>query len=89
MRDYGIGTAFKNYTTFGSILTKGKDKIPLERKKGVIYKINCACGIGETGRTLEIRMKEHKGACVRADFEKSVVAEHAWLSGHYIEWDDV
>ena len=34
-------------------------------------------------------MKEHKSACVRADFEKSAVAKHAWLSGHYIEWDDV
>ena len=45
--------------------------------------------IGETGRTLEMRIKEHKSACLRADFEKSAVAEHAWLSGHYIEWDDV
>ena len=90
LRDYGIRTAFKNYTTLGSILTKVKDQ--MERRNGVIYKINCACGdtyIGETGRTLEIRMKEHKRACVRADFEKSAVAEHAWLSGHYIDWDNV
>ena len=92
MRDYGIRTAFKNYTTLGSILTKVKDQIALERRNGVIYKINCACGdtyIGETGRTLEIRVKEHKRACVKADFEKSAVAEHAWLSGHYIDWDNV
>ena len=85
--NYGITTAFKNYTTLGSILTKVKDKIPLESKKGMICKINCARGdtyIGETGRTLEIRMKEHKSACVRADFEKLAVAEHTWLSGHYI-----
>ena len=34
-------------------------------------------------------MKEHKRACVKADFEKSAVAEHAWLSGHYIDWDNV
>ena len=71
-----------------------KDKIALERRKGVIYIINSACGyirtyIGETGRTLEIRMKEHKRACIKADFEKSAVAEHAWLSGHYIDWDNV
>ena len=58
LRNYGIRTAFKNYTTLGSILTKVKDQIALERRNGVIYKINCACGdtyIGETGRTLEIR----------------------------------
>ena len=36
-----------------------------------------------------MRIKEHKSACLRADFEKSLVAEHAWLSGHYIEWNDV
>ena len=92
LRDYGIRTAFKNYPTLGSILTKVKDQIALERRNGVIYKINCACGdtyIGETGRTLEIRVKEHKRACVKADFEKSSVAEHAWLSGHYIDWDNV
>ena len=34
-------------------------------------------------------MKEHKHACVKADFEKSAVAEHTWLSGHYIDWDNV
>ena len=34
-------------------------------------------------------MIEHKRACVKADFEKSAVAEHAWLSGHYIDWDNV
>ena len=34
-------------------------------------------------------MKEHISACVTADFAKSAVAEHAWLSGHYIEWDNV
>ena len=91
MRDYGIRTAFKNYTTLGSIITKVKDKIALKRRNGVIYKINCACGdilIGET-RTLEIRMKEHKRTCINADFEESPVAEHAWLSGLYIDWDNV
>ena len=44
LRDYGIRTAVKNYTTLGSILTKVKDKIALERRNGVIYIINCACG---------------------------------------------
>ena len=61
-------------------------------KDGVIYKINCACGdtyVGETGRILEIRMKEHKRVCIKADFEKSAVAKRAWLSGHYIDWDNV
>ena len=89
---YGIRTEFKNYITLGSILTKVKDKIALERRNGVIYKINCACGdtyIGETGRTLEIRMKEHKHASIKADFEESAVAEHAWLSGHYSDWNNV
>ena len=34
-------------------------------------------------------MKEHKNACIKADLEKSTVAEYAWLSGPYIDWDNV
>ena len=40
-----------------------------EKVKGVVYKVDCSCGstyVGETGRTLEVRMKEHKRA-VRMD----------------------
>jgi hypothetical protein len=38
----------------------------IEKKKGVIYKVLCRCSnntyIGETGRTLDVRLKEHRRA---------------------------
>ena len=45
--------------------------------------------MGETGRTTNKTVKEHKAACRLANFEKSAVAEHAWQDGHIIEWDQV
>ena len=78
----------------GRLLTKVKEPIPQEDRNGVAYKIRCMCGdfyIGETGRSANTRMKEHKAACRWARFERSAVAEHAWKDGHIIiiEWDEV
>ena len=63
-----------------------------EDREGVVYKIGCLCGdfyIGQTGRSTNTRIKEHKRACRLAKFESSAVAEHAWQDGHIIEWDQV
>ena len=57
----------------------------------MIYNLGCECGafyIGETGRSLNIRMKEHKAACRLASFEESAVVEHAWQDGHCVNWED-
>ena len=47
------------------MLFRPKDPIPKEKKTGVIYKIPCQdCNtnyIGETGRALSTRIKEHQG----------------------------
>ena len=45
--------------------------------------------MGETGRSLRTKIKEHKAACRLAAFERSAVAEHVWQAGHEIKWDDV
>ena len=80
---YKIRTVFRTMETLGRILTKVKDPTPPEERPGIVYKIKCICGdfyIGETGRSLTARMKEHKAACRLAAFERSAVAEHAWLA---------
>ncbi len=49
--------------TLRSLIVKVKKRIPQEKIKGVIYRVQCECGssyVGETGRTLETRLKEHK-----------------------------
>ena len=92
LKKFNIRTAFRSGASLGKLLTKVKDPVPPEDRPGAIYKISCLCGdsyIGETGRTTNTRVKEHKAACRLANFVKSAVAEHAWQEGHIIEWDQV
>ena len=92
LRKLNIRTAFRHGILLGKLLTKVKDPVPLEDRHGVIYKISCLCGdsyIGETGRSANTRIREHKADCRLANFETSAVAKHAWMDGHIIEWDQV
>ena len=60
-------------------------------KKGVVYKIPCKdCEkvyIGETGRNLQKRMAEHKGAVRRGDTSNGVPV-HAWRHQHRVNWEE-
>jgi hypothetical protein len=59
-----------------------KDNVNESQKPGV-YRIPCECGlvyIGETGRNLSVRLKEHKTNCEKAEQDKSAVAKHTWTS---------
>ena len=56
-----------------------------------MYRIPCECGllyIGETGRNLSLRLKEHKTNCEKAELEKSAVAKHSWTNDHRIKWNE-
>ena len=63
----------------------------MSRMSGVVYRIPCQdCDktyIGQTGRTLEHRVKEHKRAYTSANSLNSAVAEHSLEHGHCIKWD--
>ena len=63
---------------FRSLCTH-KDSVNEFQKPGV-YRIPCECGlvyIGETGRNLSLRLKEHKTNCEKAELEKSAAAKHS------------
>ena len=71
---------------FRSLCTH-KDSVNEFQKPGV-YRIPCECGlvyIGETGRNLSLRLKEHKTNCEKAELEKSAVAKHSWTNDHRIK----
>ena len=58
-----IRIANKATNTLRSILTKVKTPLDSYQKTGGIYQIPCSCGevyIGETGKTINERVKEHK-----------------------------
>ena len=61
----------------------------MEERKGVVYSISCTvCPkvyIGQTGRSLKHRLKEHRRALRNGDVAASTLAEHALVAGHGID----
>ena len=88
-----IRVTFRPHCTLRHLLVKPKDPVPPDRRKGVVYKISCKhCSysyIGQTGRSLSDRIKEHKRAVSRANVDDSALAEHVVNSGHEIDWCSV
>ena len=84
-KQHGVGTYHKPFNTLRSMLVHPKDKTPDLKKCGVIYHIHCPrCPkdyVGETSRTLETRMKEHR----RSTSPRTAVGEHE----HPVSEDDV
>ena len=81
-----ILTAFKPLVTIRQKMRTVKDKVEEHQRKGV-YKVTCSCGlnyIGETGRSLKVRLREH-GADIRNQrIHTSALAEHSERSKHHI-----
>ena len=88
-----IKAVFKPCTTLKQQLVKPEDPVCIKNRTGVVYSIPCkACPamyIGQTGRPLETRVKEHKTAVRNGEVSSSALAEHAWNESHQIDWDDV
>ena len=86
----GVKAVFKPASTLRQTLMQVKTCIPEERKRGVVYEVSCKeCHhtyIGETKRTLKVRLREHKQAVKRGD-PKNSIAVHAHESNHTIDWD--
>ena len=81
---YGIKVHFKGNTTIKQILMKPKDTDPKDSKSALIYSYKCPqldCDeeyIGETGRTLGERRREHLK-------QPSPIHRHSQASGHPID----
>ena len=62
-----------------------KTRIPEERKRGVVYKSR-ARNVGESKRTLKVRLGEHKQAVKRGN-PRNGIAVHAHETQHEIDWN--
>ena len=88
-KTYNIQCRFIPNKKIKNILRTPKDRLGL-RMPGV-YRISCECGacyIGQTGRTVQCRQKEHIRALKYGYVEKSTVAEHAIEQKHEILFED-
>ncbi len=85
--------AVKPAQKLGQVLTRVKDKVPMDKQTGIVYSIPCSdCNIqyiGETGRALQTRKQEHKRSVEQQRVEQSALAEHVKQTGHNISWDDM
>ena len=105
-RKYNISTAMKPHMTLRQLLIHPKDKVESMKRCGVVYSIPCAnCEnvyIGETGRKLETRLREHQedvekntvGVATRSrrkesatELHKSALTDHAAAHNHIIDWN--
>ena len=87
-----IRTTFRPCSTLKQHLVKPKDPVSPEKKSNVVYLVPCkscfAVYVGQTSRQLYTGLKEHKRAVRNADFNPSVLAEHAWNQHHRIDWNE-
>ena len=81
---------YRPNNTLRQMLVHPKDPTPLQDKAGVVYKIPCSsCPrvyIGQTGRTLGQRVKEHQRSVRDKKIATSALAEHSERTGHTIDW---
>ena len=87
----GIRTVFKSDTTLRSRLVRPKDPADPNKQDGVVYKIPCICGkayIGETGRPMQERTKEHDRDIRLARTQNYAVSDHANGTGHKPLWNE-
>ena len=92
LQQQGVRAVFKSETTLRSHLVRPKDAVNSAKKDGVVYRIPCECGkvyIGETGRPMQDRIKEHDRDIRFARTETSAVSDHAHNTGHKPLWNEV
>ena len=86
-KNHGIPSFQKPFNTIRNLLVRPKDKNDPKKTCGIIYNISCpSCKetyIGETGRNLETRLKEH----LDPKSSQSAVQIHTSSTGHLFNQD--
>ena len=84
-----IRVSFRPLRILKQELVHPKDPIPVSKRQGVVYSIPCAeCPhiyIGQTVKSLHLRLQEHCQALKKGDVTTSAVAEHVFEAGHQVD----
>ena len=86
LRKKSIGVTFAPPNSIGRMLDTSKDPVEPLKQKGV-YSVPCSCEIpyiGETGRSVQVRLKEHCADIMHDRHQKSALAEHTHHSRYHI-----
>jgi hypothetical protein len=90
LSQYNLKSVGLNPKKVSSFLWKVKDNLGL-RTPGV-HRIPCECSkvyIGQTGRSVDTRLKKHQWYICLEHPDKSAVAEHSVDVGHYIQFYNI
>lgn len=92
LKRHDIKTIFKPPAKIRQLLRTVKDTIPLQTPG--VYAIPCSCGscyIGQTKRSISVRMQEHIKAMRNNDPHSSAIAEHVMdpTEVHWVRFDQV
>jgi hypothetical protein len=85
-----IGVAFSPPNTIKGMVDSAKDPIEPNMHKGV-YSIPCSCNkvyIGETGKSMNIRLKKHNTDLKWNRSHKYALAEHSSRTSHLVCLED-
>ncbi|KAJ8946562.1 hypothetical protein NQ318_008292 [Aromia moschata] len=87
-----IGVRFRTVKKIQQVLPSNKDPVPRLLTKGV-YELKCTCGksyIGQTGRSIQCRIKEHQRHTRLGNTDKSAIAEHVHTNeNHKIDYENI
>ena len=90
LRKRKIRVTFSPINLVGRMLDSSKDPVEPLKQKGV-YSIPYSCEIpyiGEIGRSIQVRLKEHFVDIIHDRLKKSALAEHAHHSRHHIRIEE-
>ena len=91
LRSTGVTSVMRPQRTLRSLLVRKRPEKAITL--GSVYRLACTacswCYVGETGRPIAERMKEHKRMVRELDVDRSEVARHAAESGHALDFQHV
>jgi hypothetical protein len=73
LRKLNVRTVFGTHWKVSNMLRSPKDPLPVLHTSGV-YRIPCSCGlsyVGQTGRSIEVRLKEHQADLAHGRIERT------------------
>ena len=89
LKSYRLATFFRPHTTLRKLLVAPKEPVPIDKRSGCVYELSCqyctATYIGQTGRHVGQRIKEHKSSAPN----RIPSVEHSTEAHHTIDWDIV
>ena len=85
----GIDVALKPHHTLSSLFRKPNGAINFKQKCGLVYQISCrdcnAVYVGETGRSVRTRKREHADAVKTFNTKKPALSQHVMDFDHRID----